>query len=193
MEQKVYKMGFIAWSIPIGYSLLFAIVVFSGIMFASQILTIENWSTGVLLLLCVMSLLLFLLYIAMMSFDIPTMSLELSDEGLVFYGTGYRIYTPWENVVGIDWTRPSRSFPRIIQLKEPSVVGEIPFEEGMASRRAVTEKRRWWVLNRQLKTEDQYTHYIRLPIMFFRRKDKLDGSINQYLQHYLPHLMETRQ
>ena len=44
-------------------------------------------------------------------------------------------------------------------------------------------------VNWQLKTDAQYTQYIRTPAILLRRKERDDGSINQYLQQYLPHLM----
>lgn len=135
----------------------------------------------------------FMGYFALLFLDIPTMHLELSDEGMILYSTGYRIYTHWENIAGVAWLRSFRSFPYFIQLKEPASVAKFSFEEGIVSRRAVLEKRHWWMPNRQLKAEAQYTQYIRIPVALLRRKDKKEGSIDQYLQYYLPEMMEMRQ
>jgi hypothetical protein len=59
------------------------------------------------------------------------------------------------------------------------------------NQQAVTEKQSWWMPKRQLKAETQYTQYIRIPVVFLRRKDKQEGSINEYLHYYLPHLMNA--
>ncbi len=192
MDKKVYKVSSLSWIIVIPFLLLTAFCIFSFIMFIPSILTIDSLLLMIFFFLAIIFLTFFIVYAALVFFDIPTTHLELSEEGMIFYSNGYRIYTPWENIAGVAWTRLSRSFPSIIQLQEPAAVDEISFEEGVAGRRAVSEKRRWWMLNRQLKGEEQYTHYIRIPVVFFRRKDKQNGSINQYLQYYLPHITEIR-
>lgn len=192
MDKKMYCVSYFTWIISIVFALIAVFLVIFSIIVIPQILTMDDHFSMILLFFAVIGLSIFVVYAALLLWNFPRTSIELSEEGVVFDSNGYRIYTPWDNIAGIGWTRLSRSFPSIIQLQEPAVVGEITFGEGIASRRAVSEKRRWWMSNRQLKAETQYTHYIRIPVVFFRRKDKQEGTINQYLWYYLPHLMENR-
>ena len=138
-------------------------------------------------------LLIFVIYATLVVAAIPTTRLELSEEGLVFYGTGYRIYTSWENIAGIGWMPLSRAFPGFIQLKKPASISGLSFVEGISSRQPVVEKRSWWLPAWEVKTSVQYRSSIRISGIIFRKKDKRDGSINQCLKYYLPHLMEARQ
>ncbi len=192
MDKKTYYVSPLSWLIAIPFLLLTAFLLFCFIMVAPSILTIENPFSMLFVFLVIIFLAFFVLYAALIFFDIPTMRLEVSDEGVILYSNGYRIYTPWENIAEIGWLPRYRSFPSLIRLKEPAVVGEISFEEGITSRRAVSEKRRWWMLNRQLKAEAQYTKYIRIPVALLRRKDKQEGSISQYLQYYMPYMIDIR-
>lgn len=191
MDTKIYYASPFTWMISIPFILFTAFFVLFAIYITPSIFSLDNIFIMLILFLAVLFPILFTGYIALLFFDIPMIRLELSEEGMILYSNGYRIYTPWENIIGYAWLRSSRTFPDIIQLQEPAVVGEISFEEGIASRRAVSEKRRWWISNRQLKVKGQYPDYIRLPVVLLRRKDKQDGSINQYLQYYLPHLVEN--
>ncbi len=191
MDTKIYHVSPFTWMISMLFMIFAIVCVFLFIMLTPSILQIDNSLFMIFVFLVIIFLTLFIVYAALLFSDIPMIRLELSEEGMVLYSNGYRIYTPWENIIGYAWLRSSRTFPDIIQLQEPAVVGEISFEEGIASRRAVSEKRRWWISNRQLKVKGQYPDYIRLPVVLLRRKDKQDGSINQYLQYYLPHLVEN--
>jgi hypothetical protein len=192
MDKKVYRVSPLTWIISVPFILLAAFFVFSVIIVTPSILTIENPFFMLFVFLVIIFLTFFVVYAALIFFDIPTAHLELSDDGLIFYSNGYRIYTPWENIAEVGWLPRYRSFPSLIRFKEPAVVGEISFEEGIASRRAVSEKRRWWMLNRQLKAGAQYTKYIRIPVALLRRKDKQEGSISQYLQYYMPCMIDIR-
>jgi hypothetical protein len=192
MGKKIYYASPFTWILPILFVLLAVFSLVFAIVVIPQIPTMESLVIMFLTIVGIIGLLFFTLYGVLIFFNIPTTRLELSNEGLIFYGTGYRIYTPWENIAGVGWTRFSHSFPALIPLKKSALVTEISFEEGIASRRAVAEKRVWWMRTRQLKANVQYTHYIRIPVVFFRRKDKQEGTINQYLWYYLPHLMENR-
>ncbi len=193
MDKKTYYVSPLTWILSISVSFMALFFVYFAIIAIPQILTMDNLFFLLLMLFSVIALMLFVVYTSLLFLEFPRTRLEISQEGVIFSSNGYRIYTPWENIAGVGWTRHSHSFPTIIQLQEPAMVDGISFEEAILSRRAVTEKQRWWISTRQLKTQERYTHSIRIPVVFFRRKDKQDGSINQYLQHYLPHLMEARQ
>lgn len=189
MYPKTYHISKLTWIISTFFILLAVFCVFGMVIVTPLVFTFE--SPYIIVLFCAGFIFLgcFLGYAALIFLDIPSMYLELSDDGIRFVGIGYRIYTPWENIAGLAWTRSSGAFPSFIQLKEHAVVGEISLEEGRLSRRAVVEKRRGWIGNWQLKADAQYTQYIRTPAMLLRRKERDDGSIDQYLQQYLPHLM----
>ena len=112
----------------------------------------------------------FFVYAALLCLDLPKTRVELSDDGVVLYLAGYRVYTPWENIATVGWTPFSRSFPGFIRLKEPAVVATISFEEGKKSRQAVIEKWRWWIRVRQLKSDARYTHFLRIPAILLSAK-----------------------
>jgi hypothetical protein len=188
MNKKTYHVNLFAWIVTtfmsIVTSMCFILII---TLFVSSL---HGTSLSDLLLSLAVGILFipFSVYVALLFFDIPTMYLELSDEGVVFYGAGYRIYTPWDNVAALYSKRFSRSFPNVIQLREPAIVGEISFEEGKMHRQAVTEKRRWWMLVRQLRTDLRYTHFIRVPARFFRKKERQGDEIMQQFKLHRPEL-----
>ena len=145
MDKKIYQVSPFTWMISIPFILFTVFLIFFAISVTPAILSLNNIFFIFAFFSAVLFPILFVGYIALLFFDIPMIRLELSEEGMVLYSNGYRIYTPWENIIGYAWLRSSRAFPDIIQLREPAVVGEISFEEGVASRRAVSEKLRWWI------------------------------------------------
>ncbi len=55
--------------------------------------------------------------------------LVLTDNGITYYCWGYRIYTPWQNVIGMTRRKLYSNFPsnlrkfQVLQLRQPSVLG----------------------------------------------------------------------
>lgn len=74
--------------------------------------------------------------------------LVLTDDGMTYYGWGYRIYTPWQNVTGLTLSKLYSNFPsnlrkfRVLQLRQPSVL-DIKLVEGKQKGIAALETD-WW-------------------------------------------------
>ena len=83
------------------------------------------------------------MYVAM-----KRMRLVLTDNGITYYGWGYLIYTPWQNVVGITCRQLYYNFPlnlrkfQVLQLHQPSVLG-MKLVEGKQKGVAALETA-WW-------------------------------------------------
>jgi drug/metabolite transporter (DMT)-like permease len=190
MAAKIYHISRLTWIFTGGMMCIALFCCIILILLIPQVLGFENKWYMLLMLFGFIFLGSFFAYAAISYIDIPTIRLELSENGVIFYGNGYRIYTPWANISMIRWTRFSPSFPGFIFLKEPAVMTEISFEEGKMSRRAVIEKRHWWMLVGQF-TSGTYTQTIRIPTALFLRKDKREGSI-QYFRYYVPYLFRDQ-
>jgi hypothetical protein len=193
MDKKVYTVSPFTWIISIPFFLLAAFFVVFAIVVIPQILGEGDFFDELFIFLAIGGLLIFVIYATLVVAAIPTTRLELSEEGLIFYGTGYRIYTPWENIAGVGWMPLSRAFPSYIQLKKPATVSGLSFVEGILSQQSVVEKRSWWLPAWEVKTFVQYRSSIRISGIIFRKKDKQDSGINQHMQYYLAHLIEKHE
>ena len=188
LDRKIYHVSPFAWIISIFFLLLAILTTFGFVMIVPSILTLENpvemlwWILAIIFLMC------FMWYAALLTAELPKIHLELSEEGVIFYGQGYRIYTPWQNISAVGWSGFSHSFPSLFLLKEPASMGIFSFDKGILSRRAVIEKRRWWLFRPEMKASE-YMHVIRIPVLLIRRKDKKEGLMRQYLRYYVPHLV----
>ena len=171
MEAKTYDASRLAWipAIVMSFLVTTSVCLFLFVLLP-QIPGLENVWLMLTMFFGLILLNAFGVYATLLFLDLPRTRLELSDDGVVLYSAGYRIYTPWENIARVGWTRFSRSFPGFIRLKEPAVVATISFEEGKKSRQAVIEKWRWWMRVRQLKSDARYTHFLRIPAILLSAK-----------------------
>jgi hypothetical protein len=89
-------------------------------------------------------------FVLMMSMykAIKATRLVLTDDGIIHYAWGFRIYTPWQNVVGITRRKLYSNFPQnfrkfhILELRQPSVLG-MKLVEGKQRGIAALETD-WW-------------------------------------------------
>lgn len=73
--------------------------------------------------------------------------LVLTHDGITYYALGFRIYTPWQNVVGVGSIQPYAfplNFRKIwgLQLHQPSVLG-MKLTDGKRQSKAALETD-WW-------------------------------------------------
>lgn len=190
MKRKIYYMNGYAWILPAIFFVLAAgMTVF--VVIIPLNLTINNLTDLLLLGACFLLALGIGWYPALIFYESPKTRLELSDEGVFFLGGGYRLYTPWQNISAVRWLWFSTETPGFLFLKEPASMGDFSFDEGVASRRAVFEKRCWWLSRLDIRAA-QYRSIIRIPVAFLKKQDKQEGLIRQYLQMYVPQLIDPQ-
>lgn len=118
-------------------------------------------------------------------FDYSKSRLVLTSDGITYYSLGFRVYTPWQNVVefgkasqhipmSVSWTSKLMGF----RLRENAIVG-MKLEEGRRQARAVIETD-WW-----------YPASMRTPYAGFfiideiiRERHWQQGDLGNYLHHY---------
>ncbi len=117
-----------------------------------------------------------------------SMRLEVSYEGIAFYGTGYRIYAPWETIILMNKVKhPYIPFYQtdVFVVQEPAL-RSISLEEGKQRGLAVVETH--WLVRRWLvsATADPraYARYIPLPTSFIAQKDREQGILADYIHYY---------
>ena len=123
--------------------------------------------------------------------DYSKSRLVLTAHGIAYYGSGFRVYTPWQNIVGIgnpfqnvplsvSWT------PKLIgfRLRQNAVL-RMKVEEGIRQGRAVNETD-WW-----------YPVSMRAPYAGFfiideiiRERHWQQGELGAYLHHCAPQAFE---
>lgn len=193
MDKKIYTVSNYAWFFPILLSIGTTYITIFFILALVRIPTIfvtNGPLTAFITILSLASITASLIYVTFIMLDVPGVHLQFSEDGVIFSGSGFSIYTPWENIVSLGWFRFAPTVPNLLVLQEPSVIG-LSLEEGISSRRAVTVKRRWWLSRQSLLREAQYTHAIYIPVLLLRREDK--QAMQQDLYQYLPQLMEQMQ
>lgn len=123
--------------------------------------------------------------------DYSKSRLVLTSHGITYYGSGFRVYTPWQNIVGIgntlqnvpltvSWTSKLIGF----RLRQNAVV-RMKLEEGIRQGRAVIETD-WW-----------YPVSMRAPYVGFfiideiiRERHWQQGELGTYLHHCAPQAFE---
>jgi hypothetical protein len=123
--------------------------------------------------------------------DYSKSRLVLTAHGIAFYGSGFRVYTPWQNIGGIgntlqnvplavSWTSKLIGF----RLRQNAVI-RMKVEEGIRQGRAVIETD-WW-----------YPVSMRAPYAGFfiideiiRERHWQQGELGAYLHHCAPQAFE---
>jgi hypothetical protein len=91
---------------------------------------------------------LFCLAMTGMYLTIKRTRLVLTEDGATYYAWGFRIYTPWQNVIGIGSTQPYSTFPLNVrtfwglQLRQYSMLG-MKLADGKRQGKAALETD-WW-------------------------------------------------
>lgn len=91
---------------------------------------------------------LFCLAMTGMYLTIKRIRLVLTEDGATYYAWGFRIYTPWQNVIGIGSIQPYSTFPLNfrkfwgLQLRQYSVLG-MKLADGKRQGKAALETD-WW-------------------------------------------------
>lgn len=89
-----------------------------------------------------MSLFLGIILTLTIYFSLRDLRLITSDEGILFYGQGgYRMYTPWNNIVGRTTWSTGRGSVQAIRLSQPAK--EMSITVGVQQRQPAIEKRGW--------------------------------------------------
>lgn len=137
-------------------------------------------------------LLLFMIAFALGSFlAVREMRLELTADGIAFYAWGYRMYTPWNNIAGVEESHAYgtsfllRSFMGLT-LHHDCVLG-ISIEEGKRQSIAVIETDWWtpgWSMQR-LTNPFPIIHVI-------AGRHWLHGPLGKEIQHYVPRIGLTQ-
>lgn len=125
-------------------------------------------------------------------FDYSKSRLELTPDGITYYGSGFRVYTPWQNVVGfgnapqlvpmsVSWTSKLIGF----RLRENAVV-HMKVEEGIRQGRAVIETDWWYPVSMR-------TRYAGFFIIdeIIRERHWQQGELGAYLHRYAPQAFEA--
>lgn len=145
-EQKVYRqigilrmMPLLILALGLGFSVMFLVLFFTGSRFdmASRIVMLVG-----AVIMAALGVLLFV--------GLRRMRLVTSPQGVILYGIGYKVYTPWENIKGIGEDRyggnnaygtryyqPSRRMEGFIFYR-PALFG-MSIEEGIRSHVAVIQ------------------------------------------------------
>lgn len=126
----------------------------------------------------------FLLWLA---FDYYKSRLEISAAGLTYYGLGFRVYTPWQNILlleknvqlvpmTVSWDSKLVGF----RLRQEAVMG-MKLEEGRRLGKAVVETD-WWY---PLSMRRPYASFFIIDEIV-RERNWLQRELGAYLFHYAP-------
>ena len=114
--------------------------------------------------------------------------IEVSPEGVVYYVDGFRMYTPWTNIVGITQRRhplvPFHS-TTVFVLRQPALLN-ISLEEGKRQQLAVVEN--YWYLKFFTVAPMNYLWYMPLPRTLVSPFDLEQGEFSMYIRQYVPSL-----
>ncbi|HLG64584.1 MAG TPA: hypothetical protein VKY19_21780 [Ktedonosporobacter sp.] len=117
--------------------------------------------------------------------------IEISQEGITFYSVGFRIYTPWHNIVNINKIKHPYFSPLYLidafVLEEPARLN-ISIKEGKQQGIAVVEKH-WILLGAK---PSSYLWYMPMPSSIVKRTEWEQGEIGTFIRLYAPHIFERR-
>ena len=129
-----------------------------------------------------------ILLILLGAFFISTLinHVEVSSEGVVYYGSGLHMYTPWKNIVCITQIRyplfplhPTTAFV----LRQPALLN-ISLAEGMRQHLPVVESH--WMMKLFTATPMNYLWYMPLHVSLVSPFDLEQGEFSVYIRQYLP-------
>lgn len=134
-------------------------------------------------LLCAILLTAFFIYVPLGMWNTR---LELSPEGITHYNMGWRTYTPWYNIAGLDDTtipiliRPKKT---VLMFKEPAS-REISIKEGKKRGIAAIEFSWWTQHGAGLAYQGRM-----IPFTYFVSRAEVEhGLFNAYMHQYTPHV-----
>ncbi len=112
--------------------------------------------------------------------------IEVSAEGIAYYGLGFQIFTPWTNLAGVGRVRhPNAFLPRpvgALLFRSPALL-DIPIREGKRRGVAVIETR-WLIFSRK-----PHTYTACLPLFVpesLARGNLAQHELALYLRQYAP-------
>ena len=112
--------------------------------------------------------------------------IEVSSEGVAYYGTGFRMYTPWTNIVGITQIRHPL-FPfhptTVFVLRQPALLN-ISLAEGKRQHLPVVES--YWMMKLFTAAPMNYLCYMPLHVSLVSPSDLEQGEFSVYIRQYLP-------
>jgi hypothetical protein len=126
-------------------------------------------------------------------FDYSKSRLVLTLDGITYYGSGFRVYTPWQNAeelgngsqrvpMSVSWT------PQLIgfKLRENAIVG-MKVEDGRRQGRAAIETD-WWY---PAVMRARYASFFIIDEIF-RERHWQQGELGAYLHHSAPQMFEWK-
>jgi len=112
--------------------------------------------------------------------------IEVSAEGIAYYGLGFQIFTPWTNLAGVGRVRHPHAFlPRpvgALLFRSPALL-DVPIREGKRRGVAVIETR-WLIFSRK-----PHTYTACLPLFVpesLARGNLAQHELALYLRQYAP-------
>jgi hypothetical protein len=112
--------------------------------------------------------------------------LVLTDDGITSYAWGFRVYTPWQNVIGVSSIQPYTTFPANfrkiwgLQLRQPSVLG-MKLADGKRQGKAALETD-WW---NPVSTMGAFAGILPMSPMINGRNWK-ESELGMDIQRYAP-------
>lgn len=186
LPRKLYHVdrGLKLASIIVAVIIIIAICLLIWIMLSQPLSFLRRLQDVLLLGIAILAILILVIYI--------NDSIEVSPEGIAYYGFGFHIYTPWQNIVGMSRMRhPHAPFlPRPVDallLKSPALL-DISISEGKRHRVAVIEKH-WLVFSRK-----PHTYNLCLPL--FVSESLASGNLFRhelglYIREFAPQIFEN--
>lgn len=99
LPKKVYHLSWLAYGGWLLLALVLCVASIEGSLSLAQSLQDYSTTTDIIAALLFIGTFLFAIYLLWSAHRI---CLVLTNDGLTFYGLRYRIYTPWQNVIGIE-------------------------------------------------------------------------------------------
>ena len=181
MEKKVYR------SKRTQFILFFWGILLTGSMIFACVLVILNPGETLLKkIYALLSLGICLIFSCVIFIFILTNRIEVSSEGVTYYGEVLRLYTPWTNIAGITQIRHPL-FPfhitTVFVLQQPALLN-ISFEEGKRQQLPVVKN--YWMMKLFTSTPMNYLWYMPLPRTLVSPFDLEQGEFSVYIRQYLP-------
>lgn len=149
----------------------------------------KNMMNDIVIALLSLGMILLLLWLY---FDYSKSRLVVDANGLIYYGSGFRVYTPWHNIIGFANASPLKPMSvswtaKLIGLRlYQNARMDMTLEDGVRQGIAVIETD-WW-----------YPASMRAPYAGFfildeiiRERNWQQGELGIYLRHYAPYISKT--
>lgn len=87
---------------------------------------------------------------ALMCLTTMNVHLEMAPDGIMYYGTGYQVYSPWSNILEVDEVHYGFRKVDGVRLRLPAGE-EVPMDFGIREHIPAFEASRWWRGNRAMR------------------------------------------